>query len=164
MHRSARSRAFCVAKKFEKIHRDSRKKEGDETARDTILDLPSICFFTREFFVARVNAFQLITHEELPIFLPSRFLTVLLSFSLAFLLLLLLLFHLPLRSIFSLYSLLLSFLSFRNRERKREQYFYLGTPGTPGIGFSVNLSIMRHDGWIGNFRSIMRIPNIYIYV
>lgn len=34
----------------------------------------------------------------------------------------------------------------------------------PGIGFSVNLSIMRHDGWIGNFRSIMRIPNIYIYI
>lgn len=93
MHRSARSRAFCVAKKFEKIHRDSRKKEGDETARDSILDLPSICFFTREFFVARVNAFQLITHKELSIFLSPRFLTVLLSFSLASLLLLLLLFH-----------------------------------------------------------------------
>lgn len=121
MHRSARSRVFCVAKKFEKIHHDSRKKEGDETARDSILDLSSICFFTREFFVARVNAFQLITHKELSIFLSPRFLTVLLSFSLAsLLLLLLLLFHLPLRSIFSLYSLLLSFLSFRNRERKRE--------------------------------------------
>lgn len=120
MHRSARSRAFCVAKKFEKIHRDSRKKEGDETARDSILDLPSICFFTREFFMARVNAFQLITMKNS---LSSFHLDSLLSSSHSRSPLYYYYYYyftMLLCSIFSLYSLLLSFLSFRNRERKRE--------------------------------------------
>lgn len=49
-------------------------------------------------------------------------------------------------------------------EKERENSIFILEHLEPGIGFSVNLSIMRHDGWIGNFRSIMRIPNIYIYI
>lgn len=163
MHRSARSRAFCVAKKFEKIHRDSRKKEGDETARDTILDLPSICFFTREFFMARVNAFQLITMKNsLSFFHLDSLLSS--SHSRSPFYYYYYYYFTYLCAPFSPFTLCYFLFFLLGIEKERENSIFILEHLEPGIGFSVNLSIMRHDGWMGNFRSIMRIPNIYIYV